>query len=87
MNQEGEQRERQESERKEQNRNPFIDTKCAGEKYLRIKGRSIIYTGDWDYTQLLSSLPISTRNTASIRLVNVHDGAIGLGVIDSKLRD
>ena len=86
MNQEGEQRERQESEKEEQNRNPFIDTKCTADKYFRIKGRTIKYTGENKGTQLLSSLPISTRDTASIKLVNVPKGYIGLGVIDSKFR-
>ena len=33
-----------EFEKKNQNRNPFIDTKCAGEKSFRIKGRTITYT-------------------------------------------
>ena len=32
-----------EVEKKEKNRNSFINTKCAGDKYCRIKGRTIRY--------------------------------------------
>ena len=77
-----------EAEKREENRNrnPFIDTKCAGEKYFRIKGRTIRYMGHRKLTQLLSSLPISVGDTTSLKLVNVPGGSIGLGVIDSKFR-
>ena len=42
---------------------------------------------DYTLTQVLSSLPISIQDTTSIKLVNVRNGHIGLGVIDSKFRD
>ena len=86
MHQEGEQRKEQQGEDTEENRN-FIGTKCEGNKYFRIKEKTIKYIGEnWKATQLLSDFPVSSRNTASIKLVNVPNGYIGFGVIDSKFR-
>ena len=84
MHQEGESASVQETKRGTRITHLFIDTKCEGAQYFRIKGRSITYLGDGEETQLLSCIPISIKNYASIKLIKCPKEVVGFGFIDSK---